>query len=110
MWAAIREILHCDWNPAGAGEFLAIAQGLSGRYRRLVWFAFAAQCWALWNVRNKMIFDGSLISNPSDVLYKMLIYMQQWRMLVKSTDRSLLDAAMEEIKRLHSSLREQAQA
>jgi cytochrome P450 len=57
-----------------------------------------------------MIFDGSLISNPSDVLYKMLIYMQQWRMLVKSTDRSLLDAAMEEIKRLHSSLREQAQA
>jgi hypothetical protein len=110
MWAAIREILHCDWNPAGAGEFLAIAQGLSGRYRRLVWFAFAAQCWALWNVRNKMIFDGSLISNPCDMLYKMLIYMQQWRMLVKSTDRCLLDAAMEEIKRLHSSLREQAQA
>jgi hypothetical protein len=31
-------------------------------------------------------------------------------MLVKSTDRSLLDTAMEEIKRLHSSLREQAQA
>jgi hypothetical protein len=76
MWAAIREILHCDWNPAGAGEFLAIAQGLSGRYRRLVWFAFATQ----------------------------------WRMLVKSTDRCLLDAAMEEIKHLHSSLREQAQA
>jgi hypothetical protein len=55
-----------------------------------------------------MIFDGLLISNPDDVLYKMLIYMQQWRMLVKSRDRSLLDAAMEEIKHLHSSLRLQA--
>jgi hypothetical protein len=55
-----------------------------------------------------MIFDGLLISNPDDVLYKMLIYMQQWRMLVKSRDRSLLNVAMEEIKRLNASLREQA--
>jgi hypothetical protein len=44
LWAGIRDILHCDWNPAGAGEFLAIAQGLSGPFRRLVWFTFAAQC------------------------------------------------------------------
>jgi hypothetical protein len=29
MWAGIQDILHCDWNPAGAGEFFAIAQDLS---------------------------------------------------------------------------------
>jgi hypothetical protein len=25
MWAAVRELLQCDWNPAGIGEFLAIS-------------------------------------------------------------------------------------
>jgi hypothetical protein len=42
MWSGIREILQCGWNPAGAGDFLAIAAGLSGPFRRLVWFTFAA--------------------------------------------------------------------
>jgi hypothetical protein len=34
--------------------------------------------------------------------------MQQWRVLVRSRDMSLLNAAMEEIKRLHTSPRELA--
>jgi hypothetical protein len=108
MWAGVKEILHCDWNPAGGGEFLAISQGLSRQYRRLVWLTFAAQCWVLLDVRNKLLFEGTLISNPASVLYKMLTYMPKWRMLVRLRDRSLLDAAMDEIKRLHTSLRDQA--
>jgi hypothetical protein len=58
MFARIWDILHCDWNPTGAGGFLAIAQGLLGPFRRLVWFAFVAQCWALWNIRNKLTIEG----------------------------------------------------
>jgi hypothetical protein len=41
-WAGIRDIPHCDWNLAGAIEFLAITQGLSGPFHRLVWFTFTA--------------------------------------------------------------------
>jgi hypothetical protein len=104
MWAGVREILHCDRNPARGGEFLEVSQGLSSQYRILVWFAFVMQSWALWNVRDKFTFEGSLISKPADVLYKMLLYMQQWWMLVRSRDRSLLDARMEAIRRLHTTL------
>jgi hypothetical protein len=93
MWAAVREL-------AGIGEFLAIAQGLIGAYRRLVWFAFAALCWTLWTIRNKLTIEGSIIGKPADALYKMTIFMQQWRTLVKSKDRELLDR----IRRLHSTL------
>jgi hypothetical protein len=75
MWAAFRELLHCDWNPAGIGEFLAIAQGLTGAYRRLVWFAFAALCWTLWTIRNKLTIEGSIIGKPADALCKMTIFM-----------------------------------
>lgn len=57
MWDGVRELLHCDWNPAGPGEFIAIAQGLYGPLRRLVWFAFAAQCWTLWTIRSKLTIE-----------------------------------------------------
>jgi hypothetical protein len=48
--------------------------------------------------------EGVLIGKPADALYKMIIYMQQWRMLVKWKDRGLLDAAMETLRRLHAEL------
>jgi hypothetical protein len=34
----------------------------------------------------------------------MLVYMQQWRMLVKLKDRRLVDVAMGAIRRLHAEL------
>jgi hypothetical protein len=24
MWAGARELLHCDWNPTGAGQFIGL--------------------------------------------------------------------------------------
>jgi hypothetical protein len=51
MWAGVREVLQCAWKPVGVGDFLIISRGFSGPMRRLVWFTFAAQCWALWIVR-----------------------------------------------------------
>jgi hypothetical protein len=102
MWAGERDALHCDWNPAGAGDFLAIAAGLSGRFRRLVWFTFAGQCWALWNVRNKLTIEGKLIGNPADAFFQMSIHMQHWR--VRPKDHAWLDTATDEARRLSRGL------
>jgi hypothetical protein len=105
MWAGVRELLHCDWNPAGPGEFIAIAQGLYGPLRRLVWFTFAAMCWTLWNTRNKLVFEGKMIGNPADVFYHMIIHMQSWRVLVRQRDRAMLDVAVDDVRRLYARLR-----
>jgi hypothetical protein len=109
MWAGVRELLSCSWNPAGAGDFVALAQGLSGRFRRLVWFTFAAQSWALWNIRNKLTLEGKLINNPADAIAKMSIYMQSWRVLVSPRDRELLEVALGEVRRLHARMRAEHQ-
>jgi hypothetical protein len=109
MWAGVRELLACDWNPAGAGDFVALAQGLSGRLRRIVWFTFAAQSWALWNIRNKLTLEGKLINNPADAIAKMSIYMQSWRVLVSPRDRDLLEVALGEVRRLHARMRAEHQ-
>jgi hypothetical protein len=79
MWAGIRDLLACSWDPAGAADFVAIANGLTGRLRRIAWYTFAAQSWALWNIRNKLAIEGSLISSPADAIFKISIYMQSWR-------------------------------
>jgi hypothetical protein len=105
MWAGIRDLLACSWDPAGAADFVAIANGLTGRLRRIAWYTFAAQSWALWNIRNKLAIEGSLISNPADAIFKMSIYMQSWRVLVRRKDRPLLDVALDEVRRLHARIR-----
>jgi hypothetical protein len=105
MWAGVRELLGCDWNPAGAGQFLGLVQGLSGALRRLVWFTFAAQSWALWNIRNKLAIEGRLINNPADAILHMSLNMQRWRVLVRPRDRRLLDEAMLEVRRLRTRAR-----
>jgi hypothetical protein len=107
-WAGARELLRCDWNPAGAGEFIALVQSLSGSLRRLAWFTFAAQCWALWNIRNKLAMEGKLINNPADVFFHMHSYMQRWRVLVRPRDRATLDVVMEGVRRLQATTRAQA--
>jgi hypothetical protein len=48
--------------------------------------------------------EGVLIGKPADALYKMIVYMQQWRMLVKWKDRGLVDAAMDSLRRMHTDL------
>ena len=102
MWAGVRELLQCVWNPAGAGGFIAISQGLPGPLWRLAWFSFAAQCWTLWNIRNKLTIEGIVIGNPADAFFQMLLHMQSWRVLVRQRDRVLLDEAMGEVRRLHA--------
>jgi hypothetical protein len=105
MWAGARELLHCDWNPAGAGHFIGIVQNLSGSLRRLAWFTFAAQCWALWNIRNKLAMEGKTINNPADAFFHMITYMQRWRVLVRPRDREMLDVLMGELRGLQTRLR-----
>jgi hypothetical protein len=105
MWAGVRELLGDVWNPAGAGQFLAIVHGLSGPLRRTAWFTFAAQCWALWNIRNKLAIEGKLINSPADAMFQMVLYMQRWRALVRTKDRGLLDMTMDEIRRVQLRMR-----
>jgi hypothetical protein len=105
MWVGVRDLLHCDWNPAEAGEFIALANGLSGPLRRVVRFTFATQCLTLWNIRNKLTIEGKMIGNPADVFYHMLLQMQRWRVLVRPRDRTMVDVAAGDVRRVYARTR-----
>jgi hypothetical protein len=70
-WAGVRELLNCDWNPAGAGDFISLANNVTGSLRRIVWFTFATLYWTLGNTRNKLTIEGKMIGNPADIFYRM---------------------------------------
>jgi RsiW-degrading membrane proteinase PrsW (M82 family) len=81
------------------------AQGLANPLRRLVWYTFAAQCWTIWNTRNKLAIEGKMIGNLVDVFYQMSIHMKRWRVLVRRKDWELLDLAVGDVSRLYAHTR-----
>jgi hypothetical protein len=105
VWAGIRELLECSWNPNSFMDMFAILQAFSGRARRILWLFFAAICWALWNTRNKFTIENTFPNHPADVLYKITMYLQQWRILSKRKDHPLLDEMIAMVRSLYASQR-----
>jgi hypothetical protein len=59
MQVGVRQLLHNNWNPHGARNFITLAQVMLGPLLRSAWFTFAAQCWVLLNIRNKLTIKGN---------------------------------------------------
>ena len=83
-WSATRSILGVAWNPSSFADWFAIIQRFRGNTRRALWVLFACQCWALWTTRNKFTIESKFPKKPANVLFKMLILLQQWRPLRKA--------------------------
>jgi hypothetical protein len=54
-------------------------------------------CWSIWTTRNKFTTKGSFLSQPSNVLYKMSLYLQLWKVVTKRKDRDALGVATDKI-------------
>jgi hypothetical protein len=57
----------------------------------MVWIFFAAQCWALWNTRNKFTIERKFPRQPTDIIFKLMISLQLWHPLQKPKDLGTLD-------------------
>ena len=79
LWSAVRELLHCSWNPTCFAELFRLLQGYAGRARRVLWICCAGLCWTLWNMRNKYTIEGIFPSQPADCLFKLAMYLQVWK-------------------------------
>ena len=43
-------------------------------------------CWSLWITRKKFTIEGVFPNKPADVIFKMAIFLQQWKLLTKPAD------------------------
>jgi hypothetical protein len=104
MWSVVSQLLECRWSPSSFAQFFAIVSCYSGRQRRLIWTLFAVQSWALWNIRNKHVFESRVISKPANILYNVIILLQLWEPLAKPQDRTNLVELTRQLKLIHADL------
>jgi hypothetical protein len=102
MWSVVRQLLRCSWSPANFPQFYTITASLLGGQWRVVWSLFAAQSWALWLTRNKLSIESRLIRNPSDMIFKTLVFLQLWTPTTRSKNQPSLKWLNGELKKLHA--------
>jgi hypothetical protein len=105
MWSGVRAILHVNWNPTSFAQFFHIISELSPGHARAVWILFAAQSWALWHIRNKIVMEQSFPNHPADCVLKTSIFLQQWRPLLKSKDLAAMEILDDLLRKLHQDTR-----
>jgi len=69
-----------------------------GTNMRLGFFFFAGFAWALWLARNKMAIERVFPSNPIDIVYIGLSFVQRWCRLLKPTDQEKVKEGVEKLK------------
>jgi hypothetical protein len=90
-WSGLREALGVQWNPQCFQDFFSILNSLALSFKSSIWMLFAAQSWALWNIRNKMTIEHKFPAQPADCFFKTSLFLQLWRPLL----RNKLNAKME---------------
>ena len=98
-WSAVREAAGVDWDPRSRPELVSSLSGFQGASRRVMWTCAAAMLWAIWNTRNKFTIEGVFPSHPADVIFKCIVFLQQWASLGRQQDSDLHRQA---ICRLHA--------
>ena len=106
LWNFVHEALGPAWRASDLGEFLEIQANRTGERRRLFWLVFAALTWTLWTVRNKMVIERIFVRRASDLMFKLLAFLQQWHPLSRQQDRGQLDdmlaSLLETVRQLSS--------
>lgn len=69
---------------------------------KLIIFYLAIILWGLWNTRNKCAIEGIYLSKQTEILFKINLWLQRWRVLLKREEKAILD---EKIKMMDDSLK-----
>jgi hypothetical protein len=59
---------------------------------------FASLAWAIWNVRNKICIQHTFPNKSLDVVYYAVSFLQKWKLLMKATERSKVEALVKRMQ------------
>lgn len=90
-WSGVRAMLGVNWCPSNRVQWLGILEGFQGTTSKLMWLLFAAQCWALWKIRNKFTIEHKFPNQPADRVFKTMLNLQQWSPLLREKERALVE-------------------
>lgn len=96
-WTSIKEALGWDRVPIGMADFLENWGG-GNKNLSLTIFCLGVVLWGLWSIRNKYAIEGVFPSQPSNILFKINMWLQKWWILLKEEDRATLETMTKEAR------------
>ena len=95
----MRSWLCVNLSPSSFSDLRSCSGALASQKRQLFWFGFVAMSWVLWTTRNKFTIENIFPSKPIGCLFKLVSFLQQWKLLTMDQDRG---ATEDLIARVHS--------
>lgn len=47
--------------------------------------------WALWKIRNNMVFENNLVKEPREVIFGAKVVIKQWNVVMKGKEAERMD-------------------
>ena len=105
MWSGVRTMFSVSWNPSSFAELWVLLMSLPPSRRKMLWLFFAAQSWALWNIRNKFSIESIFPNQPADCVFKTAMFLQHWRLLARPEELSVIDSILDALCHLYRDAR-----
>jgi len=97
IWTCLKEALGWVRIPNNLGDFLEIWLPTGTRDYQLKLFVFSFLFWGLWTTRNKSSIDGVFPKSPTEPLFKILSFLQKWRLVLKEHNRKKLEVQTQRV-------------
>uniref|UniRef100_J3L6R6 Reverse transcriptase zinc-binding domain-containing protein n=1 Tax=Oryza brachyantha TaxID=4533 RepID=J3L6R6_ORYBR len=92
MWCLVRDVF--DWQLAPNDLemfFYLVVDRRTDKQSRVVLMLLGACCWSVWLIRNDMVFREKLVSSPCIIIYRVVSFLSQWRVLAKEDEEDQLE-------------------
>lgn len=90
IWSCIGEAIGWERPPISLQDFMNNWANRGENYNLII-FCLAIVLWGLWTTRNKYSIEEIFPSQPTDVLFKINMWMQKWQVLLKGDHRTTLE-------------------
>ena len=89
VWACFKEALGWDRPPMGWQDFLDNWILLGCRDYNAKLFLLTIVLWTIWTSRrNKRAIEGKFPTSPSELLFKINVFLQKWMVMLRDGDRA----------------------
>jgi hypothetical protein len=97
-------VLGAQCVPNNFRQAMAWLHAFMRRDSELFLVVIAAFCWAIWNIRNKVIFEHHKLRSPNEIVYFTVSLMRYWAGLHKDDDKAILNGGADKLARLASEI------
>jgi hypothetical protein len=88
VWASLKDLLGWERVPRGLWDLLEQWVPLGCESYNLKFFSLTIVLWVLWITQNKMTIEGVFVRNPTEVLHKICVFLQKWKLRLKPAEQS----------------------